>query len=254
MQILSWNVNGIRAGQRKGFLEWLDKQSPDIIGIQETKAHVEQLDEELINLKGYYSFWHSGERKGYSGVAIYTKKEPNKVVTDFGVDILNHEGRIIQAEYDNFTLLNIYFPNGKRDQERLDYKMNFYTEFLKYINSLREKGHKIIFCGDVNTAHTEIDLARPKANEKISGFLKIEREWIDDVINDGYIDTLREFNAKPELYTWWDMKSRARDRNIGWRIDYFFIQKELRSQLKDAYIMPDVYGSDHCPVGIDIEF
>lgn len=255
IKIISWNVNGIRAVIRKGFLKWLDKEKPDILCVQETKAWRDQLRKDVTDHKRYHSFWHSATiKKGYSGVTTFTKEEPLHIETGFGIEKFDMEGRVIMTEFKEFMLFNVYFPNGKQDSERLNYKLEFYDAFLSHINKLKKRGKKIIFCGDVNTAHKEIDLARPKANEDISGFLPIERKWIDRVVKDGYLDSLREFHPEPELYTWWDLKSRARERNVGWRIDYFFVQKELKRNLKDAFIMPKVMGSDHCPVGITLQF
>ncbi len=255
IKIISWNVNGLRAGVRKGFLEWLDKEKPDILCVQETKAHRDQLGKEVADHKKYHSFWHSAtSRKGYSGVATFTKEEPIHVDVGFGMEKCDREGRVVMTEFENFILFNVYFPNGKKDDDRLSYKLEFYDAFLTHINQLKTKGKKIIFCGDVNTAHKEIDLARPKANEKTSGFLPIERKWIDQVIKDDYFDTLREFHPEADLYTWWDLKTRARDRNVGWRIDYFFMHNKLKNNLKNAFIMPEVMGSDHCPVGIELKF
>ena len=252
-KIISWNVNGIRAAQKKGFVEWLLKENPDVLCVQETKAHVEQLSGDLINPIGYKAYWSSGEKKGYSGVATFTKNEPKKIEKEFGVKKYDCEGRILITDYGDFILFNIYFPNGQRDTERLNYKLGFYNEFLKYIDNLKEKGKKIIICGDVNTAHKEIDLARPKENINTSGFLPIEREWMDRFVEHGYIDTFREFNKDGGHYTYWDTITRARERNVGWRIDYFFISPNLKKNLKNAFIMSDVMGSDHCPLGIEVE-
>ena len=252
IRILSWNVNGIRAAYKKGFLDWLKKEQPDILCIQETKAHPEQLSDELLNVEGYHSYFSSAVKKGYSGVAIYSKLEPKSIKNGFGIEKFDSEGRILIAEYANFTLFNIYYPNGKARQERLDYKMEFYDAFLKYVDRLKKKGKNIIVCGDVNTAHKEIDIARPKENEKISGFLPMEREWIDKFLSHGYLDTFRMFNQEPDNYTWWDQITRARERNVGWRIDYFYISESLKKKIKDAFIMSDVMGSDHCPIGIEI--
>jgi exodeoxyribonuclease-3 len=249
-KILSWNVNGIRAAQKHGLLEWLYEESPDILCVQETKAQPEQLSKDLLEPQKYFTYWNYPERKGYSGVATFTKNKPVSVDYDFSTLQSDQEGRTVITEYEEFTLMNIYFPNGKKDQERLNYKMEFYESFLEYVKPLIENGRKIIVCGDVNTAHKEIDLAHPKANEKVSGFLPIEREWIDRFVENGFIDTFRHFNNEPEQYTWWDVKSRARERNIGWRIDYFFISENLLPYLSKAFIMPDVTGSDHCPIGI----
>lgn len=254
LKLLSWNVNGIRAIAKKGFHEWLEKESPDILCLQETKAWREQLDESLTNIDGYISFFSEASKKGYSGTAIYTKEVPKKVTHGIGIEEYDSEGRFVIAEYKEFVLFNIYYPNGKRDKERLDYKMGFYKAFQEYANSLKNKRKKLVICGDVNTAHKEIDLARPKANRKVSGFLPEECAWIDEFLADGYIDTLREFNTNPEIYTWWDVITRARDRNVGWRIDYFYVSKNLKKNLTNAFTMPEVMGSDHCPVGIELEF
>jgi len=250
MKLLSWNVNGIRAIRGKGFLDWLQSESPDIICLQETKAHLDQLDADLKEPAGYHTCWNYPERKGYSGVAVFTKEKPLDVRYDFGDSGLDLEGRIIVAEYPEFTLFDIYFPNGKSGPERLNYKMAFYETFLRYADSLKDAGEKLVICGDVNTAHNEIDLARPKENSKISGFLPEERAWMDRFFDDGYVDTFRHFNKEPEHYTWWDMKSGARARNVGWRLDYFFVSENLLTSVKRAFIMPGVMGSDHCPVGI----
>jgi exodeoxyribonuclease III len=254
-KIISWNVNGLRAVLRKGLLEWVDEEKPDILCLQETKASPEQLSKEAVDHKPYLSYWHSSStKKGYSGVVTYSKIKPIRVETGLGVDKFDEEGRSVMTEFPDFILFNVYFPNGKRDSERLNYKLEFYEAFLKKIDSLKAKGKKIIFCGDVNTAHQSIDLARPEANEQVSGFLPIERKWIDRVVDHGYLDSLREFHPEPKLYTWWDLKSGARERNVGWRIDYFFVQKELRQHLKIAKILPKVTGSDHCPIQITMQF
>ena len=254
VRILSWNVNGIRAAYKKGILNWFRKEQPDILCVQETKAMKEQLPEDLINVNGYASYFSSAERKGYSGTATYTKVNPVKVVNGIGIKKFDSEGRFLVTEFDEFVLFNIYFPNGKAKKERLQYKMDFYEAFLKHLKKLLKQDKKIVICGDVNTAHKEIDLARPKENEKISGFLPEEREWIDKLLETGFTDTFRKFNQKPEQYTWWDMMTRARDRNVGWRIDYFFISDNLKDNLKNALILPEVMGSDHCPVGIELKF
>lgn len=252
IRMLSWNVNGIRAVDKKGAMEWFFKDKPDILCLQETKAQEDQIPKGLKDVEGYQNYFTSAERKGYSGVGLYSKIPPKKVGHGFGIKEFDSEGRTLVAEYDNFILFNIYFPNGKLSKERLKYKMDFYEAFLTHIDKLKKKGKNIIFCGDVNTAHNEIDLARPKENEKISGFLPEERAWMDKLIDHGYIDTFRMFNDKPENYTWWDMKSRARDRNVGWRIDYFVVSESLRKNIKSAFILPEIMGSDHCPVGIEV--
>ncbi len=250
MKIISWNVNGIRALYKKGQWAWLMKESPDIFCLQETKAEPEQLPEEVRNPAGYHSFFDfSKGRKGYSGVAIYTKKAPNKVEYIMGVKTLDQEGRLVSAYFDDFVLINVYFPNGGASPERLKFKLNFYKEFLKYIEKLRKGGENIIFCGDVNTAHTAIDLARPKANEKNTGFLPIERKWIDKVITHGYVDIFRYlYPEKKDAYSYWDQKTFARERNVGWRIDYFFVNSEMLSKVQSMEMLEKITGSDHCPI------
>lgn len=252
MRVISWNVNGIRAVHRKGFLEWFAAESPDILCIQETKATEPQLSAELTSVPGYSAYFSAPDRKGYSGVALYTKHHPESVTYGFGVDKFDNEGRTIIADFGAFVLFDIYFPNGKRSEERLRYKMDFYDVFLDYVDDLKSKGRHIVVCGDVNTAHQEIDIARPKENSKISGFLPEEREWMDKFLDHGYVDTFRMYNQEPEQYSYWDQITRARDRNIGWRIDYFFVDQGLADRVSNAFILPEVMGSDHCPVGIEI--
>jgi exodeoxyribonuclease III len=252
MKIISWNVNGIRAVHKKGCLLPLFNDKPDILCLQETKASEEQLVKELRNMEGYHSYFSSAEKKGYSGVCIYTKEKPQKIEYGFGVKECDSEGRILIAYYTNFILFNIYYPNGKASKERLNYKMNFYDVFLDFADKLKEKGNSIIVCGDVNTAHTEIDLARPKENETTSGFLPEERAWIDKFISHGYADTFRMFTREGGHYSWWDYKTLARERNIGWRIDYFFVSENIKKKIKSAFIMKEIMGSDHCPIGIEL--
>jgi exodeoxyribonuclease-3 len=249
-KILCWNVNGIRAAKRYGFLEWMYRESPDILCLQETKAQPEQLDKDLQEPRGYHVYWNYPERKGYSGVATFTVEKPLSVQYNFSTKQFDLEGRIIITEYHEFFLMNVYFPNGKKDESRLKYKMDFYEAFLQFLEPLKEKGKKLVICGDFNTAHKEIDLARPKENEKVSGFLPIERAWMDKFVAHGYVDAFRHFDKEPNQYTWWDLKSRARERNVGWRIDYFFVTENLLPSLSKAFILPEVMGSDHCPVGI----
>jgi exodeoxyribonuclease-3 len=254
IEILSWNVNGIRAAERKGFTKWLLERKPDILGIQEMKAKKDQLSIFLSQIDGYQAFFNPAERAGYSGVGIYTRIPPKSIKEGFGVKKFDDEGRVIIAEFDDFDLYNVYFPNGKARQERLNYKMEFYDAFLSHVKKEQKKGKKIIFCGDVNTAHEEIDLARPKANEKISGFLREERDWLDKVVEEGFVDTFRKFHPdKKDEYSWWSQRSGARARNVGWRIDYFFVEKVLEKRVKDAFILQGVQGSDHAPVGITLE-
>ncbi|MDP3622450.1 MAG: exodeoxyribonuclease III, partial [Methanobacteriaceae archaeon] len=202
---------------------------------------------------GYKSYFNSAERKGYSGVGIYSFLKPTKIDNGFGIKKFDMEGRVQIADYDDFVLFNIYFPNGKMSDERLKYKLDFYDAFLDQVNNLRDEGRNVVICGDVNTAHKEIDLAHPKENSKISGFLPVERAWIDKFLENGYVDTFRMFNQEPEQYTWWSYRTKARDRNVGWRLDYFFVNEEFKNNIKASYILSDVMGSDHCPIGIEIE-
>ncbi|MEK7646366.1 MAG: exodeoxyribonuclease III [Patescibacteria group bacterium] len=252
MRIISWNVNGIRANAKKGGFEWLVNESADIFCVQETKAHPEQLEESVRNPAGYHSYFdHSKGRKGYSGVAVFSKIKPEKVEYGLGVDELDQEGRFLALFFKDFVFINIYFPNGGGGPERLDFKLRYYEAFLKYVNKLRAAGHEIVFCGDINTAHTAIDLARPKENEGNTGFLPIERAWLDSVVKEGFVDTFRHFYPTDVgRYTYWDQKTFARERNVGWRIDYFFVTPGLLERLKSVAILDNVLGSDHCPIEI----
>jgi len=250
IEILCWNVNGIRAVERKGFLPWLSRTSPDILCLQEVKAQADQLLPEVYQPSGYRGYWHFPLRKGYSGVATLTRLEPAAVQNGLGIERFDVEGRVITAGYPWFTLINVYFPNGKASQERLEYKMDFYDAFLDFVEPLRAGGRGLVVCGDFNTAHKEIDLARPRENENVSGFLPVEREWMDRFVARGFVDAFRHFNREPHHYTWWSMRTRARERNIGWRLDYFFVTGDLLGSVTEASILPDVMGSDHCPVGL----
>ncbi len=253
MRLYSWNVNGIRAAEKKGFLSWLDETSPDILCLQETKARRDQLPANLLDGHGYHTFWHSAERPGYSGVATYCKEEPLYVQEGLGIDRFDREGRVLITEHPNFLLYNIYFPNGQKDQERLDYKLDFYEELLIILDEQVESGINVIVTGDWNTAHKEIDLARPKDNAKTSGFLPEERALIDKYIEHGYVDTFRLFHPEPDRYSWWTYRFGARARNVGWRIDYFFVNAGFIDQVIDANIHEEVMGSDHCPVSLEVE-
>ena len=254
MKLYSWNVNGIRAAQKKGFLDWLHAEQPDVLTIQETKAHPDQLDPELREPAGYCSWWVSAERKGYSGVALFSKIEPQEVKLGLGIDKFDSEGRTIIADFGDFTLMSTYLPNGKASRERLRYKMDYKEAFLNYANSLRAAGKSVAFCGDINTAHNEIDLTHPKPNSKYSGFLREERDWMDKVVAQGYIDSYRHLNPEREgAYSWWSMRSGARAKNVGWRIDYFFISPDLLEKMAGADIHADVMGSDHCPISLTLD-
>ena len=253
MKILCWNVNGIRAVEKKGFLKWLRQELPDVICLQETKAKPSEISLELEQAPGYYGYWNFPEvKKGYSGVVTLSKEKPAKVSYSLGIKQFDLEGRVVITEYPKFTIFNIYFPNGKQSEERLKYKMGFYHAFLDFIDPLKERGEKLILCGDFNTAHKEIDLARPKENENNSGFLPMERAWMDEFESHGFIDTFRHFNKEPDHYTWWSFRTRARERNIGWRLDYIFVTKNLLDCVTEAGILSHVMGSDHCPVGIKL--
>ena len=254
VKIISWNTNGLRATVKQGFFTPLLKEKPDILCLQETKTTPEQLPEEVRNISGYFSYFsHPKLKKGYSGVAIYTKEKPKEIFYGMGIKKLDDEGRLIGAKYEDFTLINAYFPNGGQGPDRLKYKLEFYDAFLKFILKLRKNGENIVFCGDVNTAHEAIDLARPKENEENTGFLPVERAWITKVIKNNFLDIWRNFNSdKKDVYTYWDQKTRARDRNVGWRIDYFFPSSEIIPKIKKTGIMSDYYGSDHCPIWIEI--
>lgn len=252
MKIISWNVNGIRAAARKGYNEWFTDTAPDILCLQETKAHREQLEADLAAPEGYHAYWNSAEKKGYSGTVIFSRKEPIRVKYDLGVDRFDGEGRVIETEFENFVLLNIYFPNGKRDLSRVPFKLEFSDMVLQRCEALKKEGKNPIICGDYNTAHKEIDLKNPKSNEKNTGFLPEERAWIDRFINHGYVDTFRHFNQEPDNYTWWSYMFNARKNNVGWRIDYFFVDESFLPRVTNAFILPEILGSDHCPLGIDI--
>jgi exodeoxyribonuclease III len=252
LKIISWNVNGIRAVHRKGFLNWFSEYKPDILCIQEIKATRKQFPADIKIVEDYHLYISEAVKKGYSGVATYSRIKPKKVQKGFNIPKFDVEGRTLITDYGDFVLFNIYFPNGKMSEERLRYKLDFYDAFLDYADNLKDEGRNIVVCGDVNTAHKEIDLARPKENEKISGFLPVEREWIDRFLSHGYVDTFRSFNQEPENYTWWSYRTRARDRNVGWRLDYFFVNQKFIKNIKSSYILSDVMGSDHCPIGLDI--
>jgi exodeoxyribonuclease III len=253
MKIYSWNVNGLRAILKKGFLEWIQEESPDILCIQETKLQENQLEDNIKNIEGYYSYFSFAEKKGYSGVATFTKKKPIDVKYGMGIERFDSEGRIVATEFEGFTLLNIYFPNGQMNEERLSYKMEFYDALLEYCNSLVSEGKKLVICGDYNTAHTEMDIKNAKGNEKTSGFLEIERAWLDKLIANGYTDTFRHINPEEVKYSWWSYMFKSRERNVGWRIDYHFVSNNLLPYVKDAEILNEVVGSDHCPVVVELQ-
>lgn len=250
MKLVSWNVNGLRAVLRKNFMEFLEDCSPDVLCLQETKCRAEDVDQ--LWPGGYTTWFHSAEKKGYSGTAIFTKKRPLATTTGIGKKEHDSEGRVLTAEYQDFYLVNVYVPNAQDELRRLEYRQKWDRAFLNYLRKL-EKTKPVITCGDFNVAHKEIDLARPKANVKNAGFSPEERAGFDRFVEAGFIDTFREFETGPDHYSWWSFRAGARERNVGWRIDYFLVSQGLRRRLKNAFIMPEVHGSDHCPVGIELK-
>ncbi len=253
MDIVSWNVNGIRAAAKKGLAEYMQKRDADIYCLQEIKAYPGQLPPNIRSIDPWKSYFHPAQRKGYSGTAIYTKREPKSVKIGLGNHKFDSEGRMLTLDFGDFLVYNGYFPNGTARKERLNYKLEFYDFFLEQLIRQRQSGREIIICGDFNTAHKPIDLARPEENKNTSGFLPQERAWLDELIAAGFIDTYRRFDNSSGKYTWWDMKTRARDRNVGWRIDYFFASSGLADNLVGAAIEADQPGSDHCPISLQLK-
>ncbi len=250
MKLVSWNVNGIRACLKNGFMESFNKIDADIFCLQETRIQEGQVD---LELNGYYKYFNYAEKKGYSSTAIFTKTKPISVKNDIGIEEHDKEGRVITAEYEDFYLVTVYTPNSKRKLERLENRMEWEDDFRKYLKKL-EENKPVIVCGDLNVAHKEIDLARPKTNHKSAGFTNEEREKMTTLLNDGFIDTFRYiYPEKPDMYSWWSYMRKARERNVGWRIDYFLMSDILKDKLKDANILTEIYGSDHCPVEIIID-
>ena len=252
VKLLTWNVNGIRAARRKGFLRWFDAQAADIICLQETKIQPDQVEEALLHPLGYHSSWHSALKRGYSGVATYSKHAPLSVREGIGNREIDREGRVLISEFKRFTLVNAYFPNTQREHARLDFKLRFCNVMLRFLNRLRRAGKHVVVCGDFNIAHKPIDLRNPKENVDNAGFLPEERAWMDRFVKHGYVDSFRHFCAEPGHYTWWSYRAGVRERNIGWRLDHFFVNPELVGRLKSAYHQPRVRGSDHCPVGLEL--
>ncbi len=256
LKLISWNVNGIRAVMNKNFLKSFKSMDADIFAVQETRLGEKQLTDEMKHIDGYESYWsYSTVKKGYSGVAVFTKRKPCQVRHGIGIPKYDDEGRILELDFKDFVFFNIYFPNGKMSEERLQYKLDFYRDFFEYADKYKNDGRSLIITGDYNTAHNEIDLKNPKANEKNSGFLRIERDWLDKIIGNGYVDTFRHFYPDTVKYSWWSYRFKARERNAGWRIDYCFVTKDMmdRGQIKDAFIDNDIHGSDHCPTGLTAE-
>lgn len=252
MKLISWNVNGIRAVAQKGFLNWIQQEKPDVLALQETKANPSQLSEELLAPLGYKTFWSSAKKPGYSGVALFIKETSPEIQEGLGITKFDDEGRTLIAEFDHFYLINSYYPNGRDDLSRVPYKLEYSDEALNMANKLRSS-KPVILCGDFNTAHTEIDLARPKQNMENTGFLPHERAWIDKLISHDYCDIFREYEKNGGWYSWWSYRAGARPRNVGWRIDYFFVDNRLKEMVKNSYYQTQVLGSDHCPVVLELK-
>lgn len=253
MRIISYNVNGIRAAIKKGFIEWLSTDPADIICLQEVKALKDNIDFEAINKLGYHQYWFSAQKKGYSGVAVFTKEKPREVFYGNGKEQSDYEGRVIRLDFKNWTLINAYFPSGTTGDIRQTYKYQWLDEFYDYLQELKQAGKNLIICGDYNICHKPIDIHNPVSNKNSSGFLPEERAWMDKFFDSGFIDTFRRFNSDPHNYSWWSYRAQARANNKGWRIDYISASQPMEPQLKDACIMPKVVHSDHCPVFLSIE-
>lgn len=253
IELASWNVNGIRACHKGGFAKWFKNQAADVVCLQEIKARREQVPEELLNPLMYHSSWNPAEKPGYSGVAIYSKKEPIDVRAGMGTPEYDCEGRVLLAEFKTFSVVSVYFPNSQREHQRLNYKLGFCRTFAEYCERERARGKMLVVCGDWNIAPTEIDLKNPKANVKNAGFLPEERAWMSEFQSKGYVDCFREFNTEPGHYTWWSYRPGVRERNIGWRLDYFMTHAQDRRRLRASSHLTQVKGSDHCPVTLTLK-
>ncbi|WP_378186220.1 exodeoxyribonuclease III [Aquimarina sp. W85] len=254
MKIISYNVNGIRAAINKGFIEWLIQADPDVICLQEIKALEEQLDLDLFKSAGYpYLYWHSAQKKGYSGVAILSKTKPNNVTFGTGIEYMDFEGRVLRADFDEVSVISLYLPSGT-NVDRLAHKFMFMDDFQEYINSLKQEHPNLVICGDYNICHKAIDIHDPVRNKNVSGFLPVERDWIDTFISNGFIDSFRYFNQEPDQYSWWSYRANARNNNKGWRLDYGMVSQPLENNLKRAVILSDAKHSDHCPILVELDF
>ena len=254
MKIISYNVNGIRAAMKKGFTEWLQQASPDVICLQEIKAMEEQVDTEVITEAGYlFQYWFSAQKKGYSGVAIFCKKEPNHIEYGTGIETMDFEGRNLRVDFDDVSIMSLYLPSGTNDA-RLSFKLNYMAEFQDYVNKLKKEIPNLVICGDYNICHEAIDIHNPVANKNSSGFLPVERAWIGNFIDNGFIDSFRHLNKEPHNYTWWSYRANARNNNKGWRIDYHMVSETLQENIKRAVILPDAKHSDHCPLMVELQF
>ena len=252
MKILSYNVNGIRAALNKGFAEWLSSADPDVVCLQETKALEDQVNTDLFEKMGYQHFWHSAQKKGYSGVAILTKTNPLNVQKGTGIEHMDFEGRVIRADYENVSVISLYLPSGT-NLDRLEHKFKFMDDFQGYIDALKKNHSRLVICGDYNICHRAIDIHDPVRNKNVSGFLPEERQWIDTFMNNGFVDSFRHLNPEPHQYSWWSYRANARNNNKGWRIDYNMVSENLKKNIKSAYLLPDAKHSDHCPVGVELE-
>ena len=252
MKILSYNVNGIRAALNKGFAEWLSSADPDVVCLQETKALEDQVNTDLFEQMGYKHFWHSAQKKGYSGVAILTKTNPLNVQKGTGIEHMDFEGRVIRADYENVSVISLYIPSGT-NLDRLEHKFKFMDDFQGYIDALKKNHSRLVICGDYNICHRAIDIHDPVRNKNVSGFLPEERQWIDTFMNNGFVDSFRHLNPEPHQYSWWSYRANARNNNKGWRIDYNMVSENLKNNIKSAYLLPDAKHSDHCPVGVELE-
>lgn len=253
MRVLSYNVNGIRAALKKGFADWLQAADPDVLCIQETKALQEQVDTGVFEDLGYHHYWFSAQKKGYSGVAIFTKKEPNKVVYGSGIDHMDFEGRILRVDFDEVSVMSLYLPSGT-NVDRLDYKFKFMDEFQDYIEKLKKEIPNLVICGDYNICHEAIDIHDPVRNKTVSGFLPEERSWLNGFMKSGFIDSFRYLNSEPHQYSWWSYRANARYNNKGWRIDYALVSSPLKENISRSFILPEAKHSDHCPVGLELNF
>ena len=255
MKLISWNVNGIRSVMKKGFMDWLQKEKPDVLCLQETKYHTDAMTDEFKKIDGYSTAWHCGVKKGYAGVATFSKEQPALVHCGMNLKDFDDEGRVLVTDHGKFILINIYFPNSGRGHDRVQYKLHFCDQVLAYCEQLRKQGKKLIICGDYNIAHEEIDLKNPKQNHETAGFLPEERAWMTKFLSKGYVDIFRKQHPGEEgHYTWWTYRFQARQRNIGWRVDYFCITPDLEKHVKHTKILKEVLGSDHCPVLLELSF
>lgn len=253
-KIISYNVNGLRAALNKGFIEWLKVEDPEIVCLQEIKLQEGQFDVEIIERLGYHHYWHYAKKKGYSGVALFTKNKPDEVQYGIGITRYDHEGRTVIARYKNTCVLSVYFPSGTTGDERQSFKMEWLSDFFEFVTALKNEYKNIIISGDYNICHKPIDINFPMKHETYSGFLPEERAWMDEFTKSGFVDSFREFNKAPNQYSWWSYRAGSREKNLGWRIDYHMVAEPMRKQLKSAAIYQNIYHSDHCPVVVEIDF